>query len=124
MKLNLELDGEQQRKAFRTRVPGFFVRLRDTGKTYAIKDLSATGFAILDESKSFTEGETHRVDLFLKQKPFLEDLKGRVMRVVPNGIIGWNFEDMDRRQEMRLDKLVLEVQKRLIKMKKQKSEER
>lgn len=123
MKLNLDVENDQQRKAFRTRVPGFFVRIHDSGQIYAIKDLSATGFAIFDESKPFMEGETHVVDLYLKKKPFLEGLQGRVMRVVPNGIIGWNFEDMDRRQEMRLDKLVLEVQKRLIQMKKQKDRE-
>ena len=45
------------------------------------------------------------------------------MRVISEkGIIGCVFHDMDRRQEIKLDKLVLEVQKRLIELRKAKRE--
>ena len=59
-------------------------------------------------------------DLLLNKRLFLGDLKGKVMRVLDKGIIGCNFEPMDRRQEIKLDKLVLEVQKRLIELRKAK----
>ena len=45
------------------------------------------------------------------------------MRVLDQkNIIGCNFEAMERRQEIKLDKLVLEVQKRLIELRKAKRE--
>ena len=50
----------------------------------------------------------------------LGDLKAKVMRVLDRGIIGCNFLTMERRQEIKLDKLVLEVQKRLIELRKAK----
>ncbi|MFW5837485.1 MAG: PilZ domain-containing protein [Desulfovibrionaceae bacterium] len=107
-------DDDRLRKAFRTQVPGLMVRIKDRKEPYQVKDVSAGGFAFLDESRSFKEGAVLEVDLLLKTKLFLGGLKARVMRVLGNGIIGCNLEDLDPRQEARLDKLVLEVQKRLI----------
>ncbi len=107
-------DDDRLRKAFRTQVPGLMVRIKDRKEPYQVKDVSAGGFAFLDESRSFKEGAVLEVDLLLKTKLFLGGLKARVMRVLDNGITGCNLEDLDPRQEARLDKLVLEVQKRLI----------
>ena len=64
---------------------------------------------------------TFSFDLLLNKRLFLGDLKGKVMRVITEkGIIGCNFDGMERRQEIKLDKLVLEVQKRLIELRKAK----
>ncbi|WP_449242372.1 PilZ domain-containing protein, partial [Desulfovibrio sp.] len=112
--MRLPNDDDQLRKAFRTRVPGLLIRVADSGKEYQVKDLSASGFAILEEARVFKEGQAFEFDLLLARKLFLSQIKGRVMRVLDNGIVGCNFQDLDRRQEMKLDKLVLEVQKRLI----------
>ncbi|MGE4556998.1 MAG: PilZ domain-containing protein [Desulfovibrionaceae bacterium] len=116
MDFDIKIGGEDDhlRKAFRTQVPGLMARIEGRKKPFQVKDLSSGGFAFLDEGKTFKEGETHRVDLLLKTKLFLGGLTARVMRVLDNGIIGCNLEDLDKRQEARLDKLVLEVQKRLI----------
>ncbi|MCM0755139.1 PilZ domain-containing protein [Desulfovibrio aminophilus] len=121
--MRLPNDDDQLRKAFRTRVPGLLIRVADSGKEYQVKDLSASGFAILEEARVFKEGQAFEFDLLLARKLFLSQIKGRVMRVLDNGIVGCNFQDLDRRQEMKLDKLVLEVQKRLIELRKAKKEE-
>ncbi|HMM37947.1 MAG TPA: PilZ domain-containing protein [Desulfovibrio sp.] len=121
--VRLPNDDDQLRKAFRTRVPGLLVRIAGSGKEYQVKDLSASGFAILEEAKVFKEGQPFEFDLLLARKLFLSQVKGRVMRILDNGIVGCNFQDLDRRQEMKLDKLVLEVQKRLIELRKAKKEE-
>jgi len=107
-------DEKQQRRAFRTNVPGLEIWIPARNLRYRVGDLSALGLAFVDKSRSFREGETLELDMFLNKKLFLAGLKIRVMRVLDNGIIGCNFEGLDPRKEARLDKLVLEVQKRMI----------
>jgi len=107
-------DDKQQRRAFRTDVPGLEAYIPSRDARYKVGDLSALGLAFVDQSRSFKEGEALEMDMFLNKKLFLSGLKLRVMRVLDKGIIGCNFEGIDPRKEARLDKLVLEVQKRLI----------
>ncbi len=125
MKFELTLgdQDEKLRKAFRTRVPGLSIRIVKTGQVYPVKDISATGFAILDEERVFKEGMPIDVDILLGSKLFLGQVAAKVMRVLQNCIVGCNFMGMDRRQEAKLDKLVLEVQKRLIELRKAQKEE-
>ena len=111
------------RKAFRTKVPGLNVRFPALKKVYEVKDLSATGFAILEPEKVFKEGQTLDAELLIKTKLFLKDVPCIVMRVLDNGIIGINFVDLERQKQAKLDKLVLEVQKRLIALRKKQREE-
>ncbi|NJB67188.1 c-di-GMP-binding flagellar brake protein YcgR [Desulfobaculum xiamenense] len=112
-----------QRRAFRTKIPGLEVILKPTEKRFTVLDLSAMGLAFKDATKGFTEGEQLEFDLLLNKKLFLPELKARVMRVLDNGIIGLNFENNDHRKEARLDKLVLEVQKRMIALRKKASKQ-
>ena len=125
MGFNIDLPSgdDQLRKAFRTRVPGLSVRFPALKKVFEVKDVSATGFAVLDQEKSFKEGQSLEVDLLIKKKVFVAECKAEVMRVLDNGIIGINFVDMSRQQQSKLDKLVLEVQKRLIELRKKKREQ-
>ncbi|GAB6176252.1 PilZ domain-containing protein [Desulfobaculum senezii] len=111
-------DNGGQRRAFRTKIPGLEVVLRSTDRHFMVLDLSAMGLAFKDSEKGFTEGEQLEFDLLLNKKLFLPEMKARVMRVLDNGIIGINFENNDYRKEARLDKLVLEVQKRMIALRK------
>lgn len=121
--IKLPNEDDLQRKAYRTKVPGFNAFFEATQGKYSIKDLSATGFAIEDESKSFEEGKEYAVELRLKEKTFLGGITVQAMRVLSNGIVGFNFANLDRRQQLKLDKLVLEVQKRLIALKKAKRQQ-
>jgi c-di-GMP-binding flagellar brake protein YcgR len=114
---------DQLRKAFRTKVPGLTARFPAQQKTFEVKDLSATGFAILDPDRGFKEGQALEVDLLISNKLFLAQASAEVMRVLGNGIVGINFIDLDRHKQVKLDKLVLEVQKRLIELRKKQREQ-
>jgi c-di-GMP-binding flagellar brake protein YcgR len=83
-----------------------------------VGDLSATGLSLNAAKGELQEGESIEMDLFLNNKLFLSGIKARVMRILDDGTAGCNFETMEQRKEERLDKLVLEVQKRLIAMRK------
>lgn len=125
MDFEIKLDGDDKlRQAFRTRVPGLDVRVitQNGPQDFPVNDISATGFAFADSPRKYSSGMVFSFDLLLGKRLFLGDLKGKVMRVLDKGIIGCNFMEMERRQEIKLDKLVLEVQKRLIELRKAKRE--
>ncbi|MEW5771940.1 MAG: PilZ domain-containing protein [Thermodesulfobacteriota bacterium] len=109
---------DSQRRAFRAKVPGLKVAVPDRSASYDVMDLSAMGLAFRDDAKSFKENTIITFDLYLNDKVFLAELTARVMRMLDNGLVGCNFEGNDHRKEARLDKLVLEVQKRLIALRK------
>lgn len=109
---------DSQRRAFRAKIPGLKVVVPAKNKGYDVVDLSAMGLAFRDDTKDFKENVIITFDLYLNDKVFLAELTARVMRVLGNGLIGCNFEGNDHRKEARLDKLVLEVQKRLIALRK------
>jgi len=123
MDFDIKVDEEDKlRQAYRTRVPGLDIRI-NTKKgplDFPVSDISASGFAFEDNPRGYSSGLEFTFDLLLSKKLFLGDLKAKVMRVLDRGIIGCNFMEMDRRQEIKLDKLVLEVQKRLIELRKAK----
>jgi hypothetical protein len=121
--IQLPEEEERLRKAFRTKVPGLSARFSGLDRVYDVADLSATGFAVIDKEGRFMEKDALGVDLLIKDKLFLGGAKALCMRVHDNGIVGLNFVDLDRQKEIKLDKLVLEVQKRLIALRKKKREQ-
>lgn len=122
-KISIPSEDERMRQAYRTRVPGFLACFVKPEACCPVKDLSATGFAIVDDQQHFAEGRQYEVQLKIKEKVFLDELKVQAMRVMENGLVGFNFQELDRRKQIKLDKLVLEVQKRLIAHKKAKREQ-
>ena len=119
MDFDFSIDGEDRpRRAFRARVAGLGARVHAHDRVYPVKDVSATGLALLDETRAFRQGESLVLDLEIHQRPFLKNLPVKVVRVLEGGIVGLDFGQLDRRMEARLDKLVLEIQKRLIDMRK------
>jgi len=121
--ISIPEDEEQLRKAFRTKVPGLKARFPEQKRVLDVMDLSATGFAVHDAEKSFSEKQTVEVELLINKKLFLRGISALVMRVLDNGIVGLNFVDLERQKQIKLDKLVLEVQKRLIALRKKKREQ-
>jgi hypothetical protein len=121
--LDIPSGDDQLRKAFRTKVPGLTARFPALDRIFEVKDLSATGFAVLDQAKGFREGQSVEVDLLISKKLFLGSATAEVMRVLDNGIVGINFVDLERQKQVKLDKLVLEVQKRLIELRKKQREQ-
>ncbi|MGE4265622.1 MAG: PilZ domain-containing protein [Desulfovibrio sp.] len=125
MDFEIKMDGDEKlRQAYRTRVPGLDVRVVTQAgpQDFPVSDISATGFAFTDNPRNYSSGMEFSFDLLLGKRLFLGNLKAKVMRVLDKGIIGCNFMEMERRQEIKLDKLVLEVQKRLIELRKAKRE--
>jgi len=122
MEFDISMEGEgRPRQAYRTPVPGLDVRVVTTAgpRDFAVRDISAGGFAFADNPRDYSPGMILSLDLLLGKRLFLGNLKARVKRVLSEqGIIGCGFEAMERRQEIKLDKLVLEVQKRLIALRK------
>ena len=121
--INMPEEEERLRKAFRTKVPGLSVRFPGKNRVLDVMDLSATGFAVLAEDRPFKEGETVDAELLIKSKLFISGVKALSMRVLDNGIVGFNFVDLERQKQIKLDKLVLEVQKRIIALRKKKREQ-
>lgn len=106
------------RGAFRTSLPGLSIRL-DCGTEYAVRDLSSGGIGfvadpILSAEQGLTLGTVQPLTLCVGGKPYIAQLMGKVVRVTADGIVAMAFENLGRAQELRLDKLVLEIQKRLI----------
>jgi len=112
-----------QRRAFRAKIPGLAVFVSSVGEAFEVGDVSAMGLAFQGGgTKAFSEGQSIEFDLLINKKVFIPKLHAKVMRLLGNGLIGCNFENMDRRQEVKLDKLVLEVQKRTIALRKKQQE--
>ncbi len=115
---------EHGRRAYRTYVPGLEAYVHERGRGFVIKDLSAFGMGIQVQDKDrFSVNETFTFDLMLNKKLFLSGIRAKVMRIAADKLAGCSFEAMDKRMEARLDKLVLEVQKRLISLRKEQREE-
>jgi len=125
MDFNIQLPDEEERlrKAFRTKVPGLTARFPGLDLVHDVSDLSATGFAVIEKNGRFTEKEAYEVELLIKNRLFLGGATAKCMRVHENGVVGLNFVDLDRQRQIKLDKLVLEVQKRLIALRKKKREQ-
>lgn len=120
--LNFTMGGDEdgtQRRAFRAKIPGLGVHVGATGTTHEVADVSAMGLAFFGKGLGgFKAEQSIEFDLLINKKVFISKLHAKVMRVLDNGLVGCNFENMDRRQEVKLDKLVLEVQKRMIALRK------
>jgi hypothetical protein len=115
-------DDEEQRRAYRTAFPGLVARVGpDTA--WPVKDVSATGVSVQAPSGALSPGDVFQMDLVAKDKVVVTDLTARVRRLGESGAAGCEFEGLDRHQEERLDKFVLEVQKRLISMRHKREEE-
>lgn len=106
-------DGQFSRSAFRTQVPNLSARIGD--KIFKVKDLSVAGIAVFDDECCMESGTKVEIDLMLKDKVFLKELPAEVVRAKKDeGFVGLSFYGLDRRRQALLDKLVLEVQKRVI----------
>lgn len=124
MDLLLKTDeADLKRAAFRAAIPGLEMRERKSGRSYPVKDISSTGLGASDPEKSLRQGERYQVDLLINRKPYIEGVGVKVVRQTQSGTAGVVFDGLDRRQEASLDKLILEVQKRLIALRKKKQQE-
>jgi hypothetical protein len=108
-------DEGMPRKAYRISLPGLVVRIKEQKKFYVVKDISACGVAFSPNSGkgSFEIGQKLTIALIYRKRLIVRELLARVVRSQET-IVACEFIDLDHRQEYRLDKFVLEVQKILI----------
>lgn len=116
-------DGESKRQAYRVHFPGLSIRVQGRNMPYPVIDLSATGLAYRDDEQAFTLGQKIRLDLYVKDKAWVEGVRAKLVRIRDNGVTACVFEDLTKPQERLLDKLTLEIQKRLIDQRKRKQQE-
>lgn len=125
-------DGEgsaQHRTKFRIMAEGLSVRLTwpeqpDNGlDSFEVNDISAGGLYMKAPEGIFTPGQSIILDVLVLGRCCVGGIKARVVRSSKNGC-AVAFEDLSRNQELRLDKIVLEMQKRVIgQLKKEQLEE-
>ncbi len=112
---SLEEDAQGARNAYRAMVQGIEARINNAKSTYEVVDISVSGCAIqLPASINLAEGASFNVQLEVRGRAILTALRAKIIRVTPSGVVACSFVNMNERQEYALDKLVLEIQKRLI----------
>jgi len=108
-----EPETDVPRQAYRAKVPGLSARDKATGSGYSVQDISAGGLSLDDRNETLKKGDAIEIDVLLKDRVIIAGLKAEVARR-QNETAGLKFTGLSQRQEERLDKLVLEVQKYLI----------
>lgn len=101
------------RKAYRARVPGLVARDCATQTVFPVNDISAGGISLEDDAAALNVGNVLNIDVLLRDHVILTGLLAEVARRKDH-VAGLKFTDLTQRQEERLDKLVLEVQKYII----------
>ncbi len=123
---SFELDdtGDNQRRTYRVRAPGLEVWIPKAELAVGVGDVSASGISLLEvPEKALDWGEVFGCDLLLNKKLYISGLFAKVRRILEDGVVGCTFEELDPRKEAKLDKLVLEVQKRRIALKRAREDE-
>lgn len=100
------------RQAFRARTPGLCACVRPSGEVFKASDISSGG-VFLEDAQSLGAGNQIEIDVLIKDAVIVAGIVAEVARVLPDGA-GLRFTGLTLRQEERLDKLVLEIQKHLI----------
>lgn len=107
-----------RRQAFRAVPPGVRVQVHGKEGTNAVNDVSAGGVCMAADKNDYAKGDALVMDVLIVGKCYLSDLNVVVVRPFP-GEIACAFQNLTRHQELKLDKLVLEMQKRYIAQRKQ-----
>ena len=119
MDVTFELEGEVgKRAAHRERVRGLVARLDDEADGFVVHDVSASGLALVDPEARIAVGRDCRLALGIGPRELVDGLPARVVRRAEGGLTGLAFGELSLRQEAWLDKLVLEIQKRRIDLRK------
>lgn len=121
MDVEFKLVGEisSRRAAYRERVRGLAAHVED-GTRYLVHDVSARGLALVDREAHLRQGQLYRLSLAIGSKVLITGLPVTVVRQATpeRNLAGVAFGELNRRQEAWLDKLVLEIQKRRIDLRK------
>lgn len=111
---SIQSQAPDQRSAFRAMVRGIQARITSTHALYEVYDVSVNGCSIVAPLHDFTVGTLLEITLEIKSHALLPDLKVKVARHIPSGLVAFSFLELTRPQEYILDKIILELQKRQI----------
>ena len=101
-----------QRGCYRIAAGGLSVHLDDPAQTFDLDVLSANGCSLRAPSDMFAVGRILNGDLYIGNTRYLANLRLKVIRHVADNIIACGFSALNSRQEIMLDRLLLEMQKR------------
>jgi hypothetical protein len=108
------LNSPRQRGRYRVATRGLSLYLDDLAQTFDICDLSSSGCRLRAPAELFTVGRILNSNLHIGSTSYLAGIKLKVIRHIANNSIACVFQALSRQQEIMLDKLVLEIQKRSI----------
>ncbi|MGE4293433.1 MAG: PilZ domain-containing protein [Desulfovibrio sp.] len=114
-------DGKaERRRSYRVSYEGLVCRVKELQKVVRVRDISASGIGLLVKEKRIKAGTRLHLVLGADGKALV---KGLVMRVVRHdqGVLGGEFEALDRQHEDQINQLVLDAQKRRSERKKPRS---
>ena len=119
MDVTFQLEGEVgKRTAHRERVQGLVARLDGDAARYVVHDVSASGLALVDPEGRLALGQSCRLALCIGPRELIAGLPATLARRAEGGLAGLAFGELTLRQEAWLDKLILEIQKRRIDLRK------
>lgn len=98
-------------------LPGLAAGVNELKKAVRVKDISATGIGLAYAGPRVKAGTELTMLLATKTKKLTTNLRARVVRH-SEGVLGAQFMELTRQQELLLSKLVLEGQKRSGRLKK------
>ncbi|MFP4657583.1 MAG: PilZ domain-containing protein [Desulfonatronovibrionaceae bacterium] len=121
---SIDYEFDNARRAYRVKIPGLFAELEGISGRFPVLDISSTGIALFIEGmeKGLERGQSVVVALYLKERLLMQGLEALIVRFMDNGM-ALEFTGLTLRQEIRLDKIVLESQKKRIELKKKMSQQ-
>lgn len=123
--IKVEYSSSSPRKAYRVSIPNLKIKIKDRPGKFEALDISVGGVAFSlkkNDDHGLEAGQDVEISLIIKEKVFLKELQGKLVKVTDT-FAACEFEDIPLRQEAILDKLVLEIQKKMIELKRKKKEQ-
>lgn len=123
--IKVEYSSSSPRKAYRVSIPNLKIKITDRPDEFQALDISAGGVAFSlkgKDNQGLETGQDIEVSLIIKEKIFLQELKGKLVKVTDT-FAACEFGDIPLKQEALLDKLVLEIQKKMIELQRKKKEQ-
>jgi hypothetical protein len=111
---HVTLNSPRERGRYRVAARGLSLYLDDVAQKFDLSDCSSAGCRLSAPAKLLTVGRIFDGDLHTGNTSYLTGLKIKVVRHLADNNVACVFQALTRRQEIMLDKLLLEMQKRSI----------
>ena len=110
----IEQHFKHQRSGYRVAARGLTLYLDDIAQRFDILDLSSNGCRLRASAEPLAAGRILSGDLYIGNAGYLADLAVKVIRHIADNSVACAFQALSRQQEIMLDRLLLEIQKRSI----------